>query len=122
MTAQKVVPVVISVVVIVLVAVIQERSRAAAAILSVMPLAIPLAAWIVFSATGGDHEQTAEFVKSMLVGLLATMAFVAACWFALRARRFRSRSRSALRRGPPSSASSHSSRGCVEPRAVASRP
>ena len=86
MTAQKVVPVVISVVVIILVAVIQERSRAAAAILSVMPLAIPLAAWIVFSATGGDHGQTAEFVKSMLVGLLATMAFVAACWLALRAR------------------------------------
>lgn len=86
MTAQKVVPVVISVVVIILVAVIQERSRAAAAILSVMPLAIPLAAWIVFSATGGDHGQTAEFVKSMLVGLLATMAFVAACWLSLRAR------------------------------------
>ena len=86
MTAQKVVPVVISVVVIILVAVIQERSRAAAAILSVMPLAIPLAAWIVFSATGGDHGQTAEFVKSMVVGLLATMAFVAACWLALRAR------------------------------------
>ena len=86
MTAQKVVPVVISVVVIILVAVIQEKSRAAAAILSVMPLSIPLAAWIVFSATGGDHGQTAEFVKSMLVGLLATMAFVAACWLSLRAR------------------------------------
>lgn len=86
MNAAKVIPVVISVVVIVLVAVVQERSRPAAAILSVMPLAIPLAAWIVYSASGGDHEQTADFVKSMLVGLFATMAFVIALWLALRQR------------------------------------
>lgn len=86
MIAQKIIPVVISVILIVLVAIVQERSRSAAAILSVMPLAIPLAAWIVYSASGGDHEQTADFVKSMLVGLFATIAFVVACWFALRAR------------------------------------
>jgi len=84
--AQKVLPVLISVVVIVLVAIVQERSRPAAAVLSVMPLTIPLATWIVFSASGGDHEQTAVFVRSMLIGLLATMAFVVACWLTLRQR------------------------------------
>ncbi len=82
--AEKVVPVVVSVLIIVLVAVVQERSRELAAIAAVMPLTMPLAAWIVFSASGGDHEQTAQFVRSMFAAYVPTLVFVAALWYGFR--------------------------------------
>lgn len=63
-----------------LVAVVQERSRTLAAILAVMPVTIPLAVWIVFSATGRDYPQTAQFVGAMAAAYLPTVVFVAACW------------------------------------------
>jgi len=77
-------PVALSVLVIVLVAIVQERSRALAAILATIPLTAPLAMWIVFSASGGDQRQTADFVRSMVVGFAASLIFVLACWFGLR--------------------------------------
>lgn len=80
----RLVPVALSVLVIVLVAIVQERSRALAAILATMPLTAPLAMWIVFSASGGDQRQTADFVRSMVVGFAASLIFVLACWFGLR--------------------------------------
>jgi hypothetical protein len=81
---EKVLPVLASVVIIVLVAVVQDRSRELAAVLAVMPLTVPLAVWIVFSASGRDYQQTAHFVRSMIAGYLATVAFVVACWYGLR--------------------------------------
>ena len=83
-STEKILPVIASVVIIVLVALVQERSRALAAILAVMPLTVPLAAWIVFSASGRDYLDTARFVRSMLAGYLATVAFVFAFWYGLR--------------------------------------
>jgi hypothetical protein len=83
MNAEKVLPVVVSIVIIVLVAVVQERSRHLAAILAVMPLTIPLAAWIVFAASGGDHRQTAQFVRSLIATSAATVIWVVACWYGL---------------------------------------
>jgi hypothetical protein len=82
--SEKVLPVVASVIIIVLVAIVQERSRALAAVLAVMPLTVPLAMWIVFSASGRDYQQTAHFVRSMIPGYLASIAFVVACWYGLR--------------------------------------
>lgn len=84
MSQERVIPVLVSVAVIVLVAVVQERSRHLAALLASMPLTAPLAIWIVHSASGGDHRETAAFSWSLLVGSLASLAFVAACWLALR--------------------------------------
>ena len=81
---EKTLPVVASVVIIVLVAVVQQRSRELAAILASLPLTAPLAAWIVFSASGGDHEHTAQFVRSMLAASIATVIFILACWYGLR--------------------------------------
>jgi hypothetical protein len=40
--------------------------------------------WIVFSASGGDHRQTADFAASMIVGAAGSIAFVAACWLGFR--------------------------------------
>jgi hypothetical protein len=84
MSVEKILPVVVSVAIIVLVAVVQERSRDLAAILAVMPLTMPLAAWIVFSASNGDHAQTARFVGSMFAAYVPSAIFVAAFWYALR--------------------------------------
>src|SRR4030095_6211405 len=80
MSQDRLIPVLVSVAVIVLVAVVQERSRHLAAVLASMPLTAPLALWIVFSATKGNHEQTAAFAGSMLVGFLASVVFMVSCW------------------------------------------
>ena len=49
-----------------------------------MPLTAPLAMWIVFSASRGDQRQTADFVGSMVLGSIASLVFVVACWIGLR--------------------------------------
>ena len=84
MISERAVTVLLSVLVVVLVAVVQERSRHLAAITATMPLTAPLAMWIVFSASRGDQRQTADFVGSMVIGSVASLLFVLACWFGLR--------------------------------------
>jgi uncharacterized membrane protein (GlpM family) len=82
--SERAVTVLLSVLIVVLVAVAQERSRHLAAIIATMPLTAPLAMWIVFSASRGDQRQTADFVGSMVIGAIASLVFVSACWFGLR--------------------------------------
>ena len=84
MVSDKAVTVILSVVIVVLVAVVQERSRTLAAIIATMPLTAPLAMWIVFSASPGDQRQTGDFVGSMVVGSVASLVFVLACWLGFR--------------------------------------
>ena len=80
----RVLTVLLSVLIVVLVAVVQERSRHLAAIIATMPLTAPLAMWIVFSASGGDQRQTADFAASMIVGAAGSVVFVLACWLGFR--------------------------------------
>jgi hypothetical protein len=40
--------------------------------------------WIVFSASHGDQRQTADFVASMVLGFVASLVFVLACWIGFR--------------------------------------
>ena len=84
MSTERVATVLLSVLIIVLVAVVQERSRHLAAIIATMPLTAPLAMWIVFSASGGDQHQTREFVGTMVIGAVASLVFVLACWLGFR--------------------------------------
>ena len=84
MIRERVIPVAVSVLVIVLVAVVQDRSRYLASLIATMPLTAPLAMWIVFSASEGDHRQTADFVAALVVGSIATLIFVGVCWFGFR--------------------------------------
>lgn len=84
MLSERAVTVLLAVLVVIVVAVVQERSRHLAAIIATMPLTAPLAMWIVFSASGGDRRQTAEFVRSMVIGSVASLVFVLACWFGMR--------------------------------------
>ena len=84
MISERVVTVALSVLIVILVAVVQERSRHLAAIIATMPLTAPLAMWIVFSASRGDQRQTADFAGSMVIGAVASLVFVLACWFGFR--------------------------------------
>jgi hypothetical protein len=84
MTLSRVLPVVLSILVIIAIAVIQERSKALAAILATMPLTAPLALWVVYSANKDNPAAVSGFTAAMVPGIFATLIFVAACWVALR--------------------------------------
>jgi hypothetical protein len=63
--------------------VIPEKA-VAAAIIATMALTAPLAMWIVFSGSRGDRRQSADFVGSMVIGAVASLVFVLACWLGFR--------------------------------------
>jgi hypothetical protein len=85
MKSQDIVPVVLSIVVIILVAVVEKQSKLFAALTATMPLAAPLALWIVYSSNAGDKTVISKFSLSLLVGLLPTFAFLITVWLAARA-------------------------------------
>jgi hypothetical protein len=85
MKLQDVLPVILSILVIILVAVLEKQSKLFAAITATMPLAAPLALWIVYSSSGGDKETISNFSLSMFLGFLPTLAFIVAVWLAARA-------------------------------------
>ena len=85
MKSQDVIPVVLSIVVIVLVAILEKQSKLFAALTATMPLAAPLALWIVYSSNAGDRTAVSQFSLSLLLGLLPTMAFLIVVWLAARA-------------------------------------
>ncbi len=85
MKTQDVLPVVLSIIVIILVAILEKESKLFAALIAVMPLAAPLALWIVYSSNAGDKTVVSQFSLSLLLGLLPTFAFLIAVWLAARA-------------------------------------
>jgi len=85
MKTQDILPVLLSIIVIILVAVLEKQSKLFAAITATMPLAAPLALWIVYSSSGGDNEAVSNFTKSMFLGFLPTLAFIVTVWLAARA-------------------------------------
>lgn len=85
MKSQDILPVVLSILVIILVAVIEKQSKLFAALTATMPLAAPLALWIVYSSNAGDKNAVSQFSLSLLLGLLPTLAFLVAVWLAARA-------------------------------------
>ena len=71
--------------VILLVAVLEKQSKLFAALTATMPLATPLALWIVYSANAGNKEIVSQFSLSLLLGLFPTLAFLIMVWLAARA-------------------------------------
>ena len=84
MIPEKAVTVLSAVLIVVVVAVVQEYSRYLAAIIATIPVTAPLAMWIAFSASRGDQRQTGDFAGSMVVGSVASLVFVLACWLGFR--------------------------------------
>ena len=85
MKTQDVLPVLLSIVVIILVAVLEKQSKFAAAITATMPIGATLAIWIVYAANSGDQETMKVFTSSLLLGIIPTIGFLFAAWFASRA-------------------------------------
>jgi hypothetical protein len=85
MKSQAILPVVLSIIVIILVAVLEKQSKLIAALTATMPLAAPLALWIVYSSNAGEKTAVSQFSLSLLLGLLPTLAFLVAVWLAARA-------------------------------------
>jgi len=84
MKSQDIVPVVLSIIVIILVAVFEKQSKLFAALTATMPLATPLALWIVYSSNGGNKQVVSQFSLSLLLGLFPTLAFLVTIWLAAR--------------------------------------
>ena len=85
MKTQEILPVVLSILVILLVSVFEKQSKLFAALTTTMPLATPLALWIVYSANAGDKSVMSQFSLSLLLGVLPTIAFLITVWLAARA-------------------------------------
>jgi hypothetical protein len=85
MRTQDVLPVVLSMVIIVLVAILEKQSKLVAAITATMPLAATLALWIVYSSGEGERAPLEEFSQGLLLGVLPSIGFLVAVWFAARA-------------------------------------
>ena len=85
MKTQDVLPVILSIIVIILVAVLEKQSKFAAAITATMPIGATLAIWIVYSANSGDQETMKEFTTGLLLGIIPSLGFLFAAWFASRA-------------------------------------
>ena len=86
MSFSRLFPILASIAIIILIAVVQERSKFLAALLATMPLTAPLALWIVYAANRNNPAQVTAFTASMIPGIIATAAFVVACWAALKLR------------------------------------
>ena len=85
MKSQDMIPVLLSIVAIILVAILEKQSKLFAALVATMPLAAPLALWIVYSSNAGDKTAVSQFSLSLMLGLLPTFAFLVAVWLAARA-------------------------------------
>jgi hypothetical protein len=73
----------LSMAVLTVIAFVGDRHRDLAGLLAAMPLQIPLAIWIMYSNTGGNLEQTAEFARAAFYGIIPTVIFCLAAWLAL---------------------------------------
>lgn len=81
----QVLPVIISVGVIIVVAILRNTSRTLAAIVSTMPITIPLSIWVVYSGVGGDRRAMTEFTRALSLAILPTVGFTLAAGLAARA-------------------------------------
>jgi hypothetical protein len=79
------IPVVTSFIVLVLVAVLERQSKLFAAVTATMPLTMPLALWIVYSANRGEQLALEKFTSGLVLGIIPTFAFAVAVWLASRA-------------------------------------
>jgi hypothetical protein len=85
MKTQEILPVLLSMMVILLVAIVEKQSKLVAALTATMPLATPLALWIVYSSNEGDRAVVSQFSLSLLLGLLPTLGFLITVWLSARA-------------------------------------
>ncbi len=82
-TSDKLLQVLTSIVIIAVITWIGDRYRSVAGVLATMPLTIPITLVIVFQNTGGDHVKVAEFTQAAVAGIVGTVCFLLAAWWAV---------------------------------------
>jgi len=85
LTLQKALPIITSIVIILIVALLRERSRTLAAIFGTMPINMPLVMWIVWSTPDTNQTIMVGFVRSLIIGMVPTLLWLAIVFLALRA-------------------------------------
>lgn len=81
----RVLPVFVSILVIIAVAILREYNKTFAAIAATMPINIPLALWIAFSANDTDQPAREQFAEGLLIGIVPTLLFLGVVWLTVRA-------------------------------------
>ncbi|MFN8493647.1 MAG: hypothetical protein U0350_38960 [Caldilineaceae bacterium] len=84
MSLARAMPVVISILIILTVAFLRERSRTLAVIFGTMPINLPLTLWITFGNATENVATVSTFVRSLIVGLVATFLWLAVVWLVVR--------------------------------------
>jgi hypothetical protein len=49
-----------------------------------MPVNIPLSLWIVYALSEGDRSILSQYTSGMVIGIIPTVGFLMAVWFASR--------------------------------------
>jgi hypothetical protein len=84
MTTQRICQLLISFAIITAIALVSDRSRIGASVLSVMPLSMTLGIWFIYTGSSGGASATADFTRMVLFGLIPTALFTLTCWFGFR--------------------------------------
>jgi uncharacterized membrane protein (GlpM family) len=67
--------------IITIVALVSDRSRLLAGILSTAPINIPVILWVIWGGGKASPEALQKLTGSMLLGLVPLAGFIAACWY-----------------------------------------
>lgn len=82
---ERVLPVIVSILIIIFVAIARQYSRTLATVAATMPLNVPLALWIAYSADGANQPAMVSFTEGLLIGIIPTIFFLIVVWLAARA-------------------------------------
>jgi len=77
-------PVIVSILIILAVAYLRDRSRTLAVIFGTMPINLPLTLWITFGGVPEGTLAITNFVRSLIVGLVATFLWLLVVWLMVR--------------------------------------
>lgn len=81
-TWRRIAPVLASIAIVIVIALLRERSKAVAAITATMPINVALALWLIYAGEGTDQSAVVDFVRSMIVGVSATLVWLLVVWVA----------------------------------------
>jgi uncharacterized membrane protein (GlpM family) len=81
MNTQRIVQLLVSFLIITTIALVSERSRVLASIITVMPLNVTLGLWFIYTSGQGDTSGLADFSRMVLLGLIPTALFIFVCWY-----------------------------------------
>ena len=84
MNVQKALPVVASIVIILVVAFLRDRSKTLATIFVTMPINMPLALWVLVSNGPEDSTVLANYVRSLVIGLVPAFIWLGIVYVCLR--------------------------------------